>query len=82
MIKIKVGAVYMYIDENIAKRYYPHLLNLPQDNTEKQETNPEMLLSDTEKEASSSLLANSAQILPHKNREKVNLYMETLSEER
>ena len=82
MIKIKVGAVYMYIDENIAKRYYPHLLNLPQDNTKKQETNPEMLLSDTEKEASSSLLANSAQILPRRSRKKANLDTEASSEER
>ncbi|DAD54716.1 TPA: hypothetical protein [Thermocrinis Great Boiling Spring virus] len=82
MIKIKVGAVYMYIDENIAKRYYPHLLNLPQDNTEKQETNPEMLLSDTEKEASSSPSASSEQTSPRRSRKKANLDTEASSEER
>jgi len=81
MIKIKVGAVYMYIDENVAKRYYPHLLNLSQDNTEKQETNLEMLLSDTEKEASSSLLAGSEQTSPRKSRKKANLDTGASSEE-
>ena len=82
MIKIKVGAVYMYIDENVAKQHYPHLLSLSQDSTEKQEPNPETPSPDAGTEASSSPSASSEQTSPRRSRKKANLDTEASSEER
>ena len=80
MIKIKVGAVYMYIDENVAKQHYPHLLSLSQDNTEKQETSPETPSPDAGTEASSNSSVSSEQTSLRRNRKKVNPDTETSSE--
>ena len=66
-VKIKVGQVEMYIDKNIAERFYPHLVSQLQDNNEKllQESQEPSLDKETEVSQDESL--NSSQSLPRKN---------------